>query len=112
MTFTGLLGSWIATVAATDCTTGAGTANQTISRSLLTYWSGTATDMTGLLTVSTPGPLTAADAVSLRTSHTAYSATALILGSGTLSWRPTLSVSIPTSAVAGMYSCVLTHSVA
>ncbi|ADP81990.1 hypothetical protein [Pseudofrankia inefficax] len=107
-----LIGSWTATVSSTNCTTGGATANETISNAALSYWSGPATATTGSIALSTPGQATAAQAQSLSTSRTAFSATTISLGVGTLSWAPTLSVTVPAAAVAGAYTCTLTHSVA
>lgn len=112
VTVTGLIGVWTATVSSTDCTTGGATANETISHSVLSYWSGPATASTGSISLSTPGQATAAQAQSLSTSRTAFSATVISLLVGTLSWRPTLSLAVPAQAVAGTYTCTLTHSVA
>jgi hypothetical protein len=112
VTVTGLIGSWTATVSSSDCTTGGGTVNETITKSALSYWSGPATATTGSISLTTPGQPTAANAQSLSVSRTAFSATATSTGLGTLSWRPTLSVTVPAQAVAGTYTCTLTHSVA
>ena len=102
--------SWTVTVTGTAFTTGAGTSAQTIPLIRVTYWSGTATTVSGTGTF-TPGQLTAASAVNLSVARTAFS---LTVGGGTnsASWNPILSVLVPASAVAGTYTATITHSVA
>ena len=102
--------SWTATVSSTDFTTGSGSLNETIARASISYWSGLATASTGVVT-RIPGQLLAANAVTLATSRTAFSAI-LTVGNNTTSWNPTVIVTVPSSAVAGVYTATLTHSVA
>jgi hypothetical protein len=102
--------SFVSSVSGANFTTGAQTANETIAKSNISYWSGPATSTSGLAS-ATPGQLTSAQAVSLSTSRTAFSGTGLLL-SISASWNPTIVVNIPTSAVAGAYSGTITHSVA
>ncbi|MFD9224594.1 ice-binding family protein [Streptomyces sp. NPDC060064] len=102
--------SWTVTVSVTNCTTGGGSPAETIPKSRLAYWSGPATAKTGTGT-ATPGQAIAAQAQSLSTPRTAFS-----LQSGTavtsVTWTPTLIVSVPAFAVAGSYTTTVTHSVA
>lgn len=102
--------TWTATVSATSFRTGTGTPAQTIPNSQVSYWSGPATKSTGGGTLI-PGQLTAAQAQSLTVSRTAFRKTA---GSGnnTVTWTPTLLVAIPSTAVLGLYTATITHSVA
>ncbi|GGO74718.1 hypothetical protein [Nonomuraea cavernae] len=102
--------NWTATVASTNFTTGSGTGPQTISRNNVSYWSGPTTAQTGGGT-RLPGQLTAAQQVSLSVSRTAFRASKP-QGTSTTSWRPTLVITIPSSAVTGSYTGVITHSVA
>jgi hypothetical protein len=107
----GALGeTWTATVSSTDFTTGGASADETISKSSVSYWSGPATAATGTA-VRLPGQLTAANAETLASSRTAFSASATV-GNNTTTWNPTLIVTIPSTAVAGTYSGTVTHSVA
>jgi hypothetical protein len=107
----GALGEdWTATVSSTDYTTGGATADETIANDDVSYWSGAATAATGVA-VRLPGQLLAANAQSLSTSRTAFSASAT-LGNNSTTWNPTLVVTIPSDAVAGTYSGTVTHSVA
>ncbi len=73
----------------------------------------TVADTRGAVGVVTriPGQLLAANAVTLATSRTAFSAI-LTVGNNTTSWNPTVIVTVPSSAVAGVYTATLTHSVA
>ncbi|HEX2699177.1 MAG TPA: hypothetical protein VHM89_03105 [Acidimicrobiales bacterium] len=105
-----LLGTWTASVSSTAFTTGAATANETIANSNADYWSGAATATTGT-GVFLPGQATALAKVTLGSSRTAFSASALV-GNNTASWNPTVNVNIPSAAVAGDYTGTITHSVA
>ncbi|WP_226930978.1 hypothetical protein [Parafrankia sp. CH37] len=80
--------------------------------SQLSYWSGPVTATTGLLSLTTPGQATAANAVTLSTTRTAFSAVTVNILQSTVSWNPTFIVNVPSSVVAGMYTCTVTHSVA
>lgn len=63
------------------------------------------------LGIRTPGQLTAVNAVPLTNPVTAFSLQAIVLGTST-SGDPTLIVSLPAGAVAGVYTGTVTHSVA
>jgi hypothetical protein len=104
-----LLGTWTATVSSTDFTTGGATADETIAKGQVDYWSGAATASTGTA-VRVPGQLLAANKQALSTSRTAFSATGVV-GNNTASWNPTVVVNVPAQAVAGTYSGTITHSV-
>ncbi|WP_062430458.1 hypothetical protein [Herbidospora daliensis] len=105
-----LLGTWTASVTSTDFTTGGGTANETIAKANAAYASGPATSTSGVGTF-VPGQLTVLLAQPLSATVTAFTATALI-GNNTVTWNPTLRVTIPNSAVVGTYTGTVTHSVA
>jgi hypothetical protein len=102
--------SWTATVTGTAFVTGGGTAPETIPSTQVTYWAGPATATAGTGTFTT-GQASAAAAVNLTAPRTAFSLTS---GSpvNSVSWNPTLSVSVPAAAVAGTYTATITHSVA
>ncbi|MET8158373.1 hypothetical protein ABZT47_18515 [Sphaerisporangium sp. NPDC005289] len=102
--------SWTATVSATDFTTGAGTASQTISKGNIAYWSGPTTASSGAGT-RTPGQPTAAQRVPLSSPVVAFKGTKSPLAA-TTSWQPTLVVTIPVSVQTGVYTGVITHAVA
>lgn len=102
-----LPGSWTASVSSTDFTTTAPV--RTIANGQMSYWSGPATATSGLGTF-TPGQGTAADAVTLTASRTAFTHTGgLVVNSA--SWQPTLVLTIPHTAALGSYSGTITHSV-
>ncbi|MFG3436546.1 hypothetical protein ACGF0J_04790 [Nonomuraea sp. NPDC047897] len=105
-----LSATWITSVTATDFTTGGGTPSETVPNTAVRYWSGPATATTGVGTF-VPGQLNAASAVFLDQVRTAFSKTT---GSGnnSASWNPTVVVDIPASAVAGLYTGTVNHSVA
>lgn len=102
---------WTATVTATSFTTGGGTPAETIPSGSVFYWSGPATTVSGG-GLRTPGQLTAADRVALSAQVTAFSGRKGSLATQTTSWRPTLVVTVPSSAIVGSYTGTLTHSVA
>jgi len=104
------LGAWTASVSSTDFTTGGGTANETITKSNATYWSGAATASSGVGTF-TPGQLLSVNAQALSASRTAFSAT-VVVGNNSVSWNPTVTINLPAAAVAGDYTGTITHSVA
>lgn len=104
------LGTWTASVSSTDFTTGGATANETIGKANIDYWSGAATSTTGT-GVFTPGQLLVANAQDLSTSRTAFTGTALV-GNNEASFAPTIVVNVPASAVSGAYSGTVTHSIA
>ncbi|HVF04206.1 MAG TPA: hypothetical protein VNA20_05145 [Frankiaceae bacterium] len=104
-----LLGSWTATVSSTDFTTGTATAEETIAKGQVDYYSGVATASTGTA-VRVPGQATALNKEALGASRTAFSATGVV-GNNTATWVPTVVVNIPSGAVAGTYSGTITHSV-
>lgn len=105
-----LAGAWTASVSSTDFTTGGATANETIAKGEVTYWSGTATASSGTA-VFTPGQATSGNAQALSVSRTAFSAS-VIVGNNSASWNPTVTVNVPAAAVAGTYTGTITHSVA
>jgi len=100
----GLLGAtWTATASATDWTTGAGTAAETVPATDVTY---------------TPGTITTTPVAGLATGHTITLAgtpqttvTLATNGDNTATWDPALAVAVPTSATGGVYSSTLTQSV-
>ncbi len=102
--------SFTATVSGTVFKTGAGTANETIPKTAILYWSGPATSVS-LLGGGTPGQVDAAHAQDLSVTRPAFSGTGLLL-SISASWNPTIIVNIPAAAVAGTYTGTITHSVA
>jgi len=105
-----LLGAWTASVSSTDFTTGTATADETIAKADLDYWSGASTSSSGT-GVFTPGQLTALVAEDLSASRTGFSATAVV-GNNSVDWDPTLVVNTSADTVAGTYSGTVTHSVA
>jgi hypothetical protein len=102
-------GTWTSTVSATDFTTGAASAAETIAKAQVDYWSGAATASSGTAVVL-PGQLLVANRQALGSSRTAFSATATV-GNNSTAWNPTVVVNIPSAAVAGTYSGTITHSV-
>jgi hypothetical protein len=106
----GLLGAWTASVTSTDFTTGGATADETIGKANVSYWSGAATAFSGV-GVFTPGQLTGLLSQPLSASRTAFAATATV-GNTSATWNPTVVVSIPADSVVGSYSGTITHSAA
>jgi hypothetical protein len=104
-----LLGTWTASVSSTDFTTGAASANETIGKALVNYYSGASTASSGTA-VRVPGQATALLATDLSTARTAFSATGVV-GNNSTTWVPTVVVNLPSAAVAGTYSGTVTHSI-
>ncbi len=98
-------GSWTATVTGTDFTTGGATGPETIPVINVSYAPGPLVSSTGTGTF-TPG----AGGI-INVPQTAFTGTALT-GNNTATWNPTLTVAIPSAAVAGTYTGTVTHSVA
>lgn len=105
-----LLPSFVATVSATNFTTGTRTAAETIPKASISYWSGPVTASSGSQT-AVPGQLTALHAQPLSQPRTAFSSKGLVLSIST-SWNPTIVINIPPAAVSGAYTGTITHSVA
>ncbi|MEU7915371.1 hypothetical protein [Microbispora bryophytorum] len=101
---------WTATVSATNFTTGSGTPAQTITTANIAYWSGPVTASSGVGTRN-PGQPTAASRVTLTSPVVAFSGRKQATPMST-SWQPTLVITIPSSAAAGVYTGTITHSVA
>jgi len=95
--------AWTATVSSTDFTTGVGGANKTVTKDNVSYTPGTITSSGIGAAVGTP-------ALTLATSASVVTATAVI-GAMSANWDPTVSVTIPSSVIAGTYSGTVTHSV-
>jgi len=100
-----LNGSWTASVVSTAFTTGAGTTNEVIAASSVNYIPGSAVITSGTAVFS-QGPGGALDA-----AETAFSASNAI-GANSARWNPNVTVSLPSSVVAGTYPGTITHSVA
>jgi len=105
-------GNWVATVTATSFTTGGKSANETISTSSVSYLSGPVTATSGVsASLCTPGQLVVAQ--TLNSARTAMSCAGVSLLSATsVTWRPTITIALSASAVAGTYTGTITHSVA
>jgi hypothetical protein len=111
-----LLGTWTATVSSTDLTTGGRTANATIANAAVTSVSDPVTAQSGTA-VRVPGQATSANAQTLSSARTAFSATGVVGNNNTTTtttttWDPILTVTIPSAAVSGTYSGTVTHWVA
>ncbi|MET8386094.1 hypothetical protein ABZV14_24130 [Streptosporangium canum] len=102
---------WTATVSATDFTTGAGSPAQTIAKADVAYWSGPSTASSGGGS-RTAGQSTAAQMVSLSSPAIAFRGRKQAGVTSSTSWEPTLVVTIPPLAAAGLYTGVVMHSVA
>ncbi|MEU8379250.1 hypothetical protein [Streptosporangium sp. NPDC048865] len=102
---------WTATVSATDLTTGGGSPAQTITKANITYWSGPSVTSSGGGS-RTPGQVSSTEKVALTTSVIAFRARKGTLFATSTSWQPTLVITVPASAAAGVYTGVITHSVA
>jgi hypothetical protein len=100
-----LVAAWTATVSSTTFITGAGTVSETIPVADATYTTGSPTH-TGVLLV-TPTP-----SVTLSATAQTVVAGTIGVGNNSASWNPTIAVAVPASAVTGLYTGTITHSVA
>ena len=96
---------WTATVTSTDFTTGTGTGNQDIPAANVSYSPGLATATSGT------GTFLAGLGGALGSARTAFTAS-LESGTTSVSWNPTVTVTLPSSIAAGTYTGTVTHSVA
>lgn len=94
-----LLNSWAATVTSSAFVTGTSTPNETVAAPMVGYSSGLATAHTGL-GVFVPGTKL------VPPSHTA------VAGTSSTTWNPTLTFTLASSQVIGIYTGTVTHSVA
>ncbi|WP_319208503.1 hypothetical protein [Streptomyces sp. ME02-8801-2C] len=103
--------TWVATVSVTSFKTGGGSPSETITPGNVSYWSGPVVSKSGPGT-PVPGQATASNRVPLSASRTAFSYSTQLAVTSSVTWQPTLNVSVPATSVAGTYSGTLTHSVA
>ncbi|WP_380277485.1 hypothetical protein [Kitasatospora purpeofusca] len=95
-----LSASWTVTASSTDFANGP----STIPATSATYVPGTVTT-TGTITATTTS-------VTLSNSPQAVVTGSSGVGDNTATWNPTVTVSLPTGAIGGIYTGTLTHSVA
>jgi hypothetical protein len=103
--------NWTATVSATSFKTGGGSPSETIAPGNLRYWSGPVVTKSGPGTF-TPGQPTGNVSVALDSPRTAFLYGTTVTINSSVTWRPTLRLSVPVTAVTGTYTGTLTHSVA
>ncbi|MET9065219.1 hypothetical protein ACWDR1_08395 [Streptosporangium sandarakinum] len=99
-----LNGSWTATAISTDFTTGAATPPETIPNINVTYTPGPEDSHTGTGTF-TPGP-----GGIINVPRVVFTGTDLV-GDNSVTWKPSLTITIPAGKVAGVYTGTVTHSV-
>ena len=95
---------WTATVASTGFTTGTGTPAETIPASDGTY------AVSGLTTTGT-GTFTHVSTVGLSGNPEAVVSATNVAGNTTVTWNPSVQVTVPGGAIAGTYTATVTHSV-
>lgn len=100
----GGINGWAATASSSSFT---GTGLSVIANSSVDYTSGLATASSGVVT-PVPG---AALPTAMGSPVTAFSGT-VVVGNNSVSWAPSLTVNLPSNALAGSYSGTITHSVA
>ena len=100
-------GGWTASVVSSDFGIGTTpTPAETIPAADVAYTSGSATATTGTGTFTPGGSAGAID-----TAQTAFSAASEV-GAATVTFNPTITVTLPSAVVAGDYSGTITHSLA
>jgi hypothetical protein len=101
-----LVNSWTATITTTTFTTGAGATSQTVATSAIAYTSGAATSTSGLGSFV---PTLTATTIGSTVTGASWSGLA---GNDSATWNPTITFTLLSSQVAGLYSGTITHSVA
>ena len=96
---------WTATVSATGFATGTGTPAETIPAADAQY------DITALGTATGSATFTPVPATQLSASPQPVVNATNVAGNTTVTWNPTIEVTIPGSAVGGTYTATITHSV-
>jgi hypothetical protein len=98
-------GEWTASVISSAFVTGGATTAETIPASDISYNPGAATSSSGTATFTAGSP------GAIDTAQTAFSAAGEV-GATSVSWDPTITVTLPSAVVAGAYTGTITHSVA
>jgi len=96
--------AWTASVSSTDFTTGGASAEETVSKTNVAYVTGAPTASTGT------GVFTPVGAVTFAAPGVAGAWVGT--GNNSVSWNPTVTVTLPPGQSAGTYTGVITHSVA
>jgi len=99
------LAGWTATVSSTDFTTGGGTAAETIPVQDILY------SISGFASTTGSATLTLTPGTNLSTALQAVAQAANVHGDNSAAWNPLIQVAVPSGAVAGTYSAIITHSV-
>jgi hypothetical protein len=97
--------SWATTVSSTTFTTGAGTTNERVPINKIAYSAGAATSSTGTGTF-VPASLANGSLPGIGASWTTGT------GANSAAWNPTVTVTLTSTQVAGLYTGTITHSVA
>lgn len=100
-----LAGTWSASAASTDFTTGTGATLRTIAKASVSYLAPLPTTVSGTVVPATTGLQTLDAAKAVVTAAT-------ITGNNVVSWDPTVTVTLPADATAGSYAGTITHSIA
>jgi hypothetical protein len=95
---------WTASAVATNFTTGAASANETIAATNVSYSAGTGTALAGQVGAFAPAGVTP---IGVTAPVGAWAG----VGNNTVTWNPTLSFVLLPSQVAGVYSGTVTQSV-
>ena len=96
---------WTATVASTGFATGTGTPAETIPAADAQYLIGALAEAVG------PATFTPMPAIQLSAEPQAVVSATNVAGNTSVSWDPTIEVSVPDSAIGGDYTATITHSV-
>ena len=99
-----LVAAWTASVSSTDFTTGGATAPETVTKTNIAYTSGapTASSGTGAFTPGTVASLLAPGVAGVWAGS----------GNNSVTWDPTITMTLQPGQIAGVYTGTITHSVA
>ena len=96
---------WTATVASTSFATGGGTPAETIPVSDASY------NITALTQATGPATFTPVPVTQLSTAPQPVVSATNVTGNTTATWNPIITVTVPPTAIAGLYTATITHSV-
>jgi uncharacterized repeat protein (TIGR01451 family) len=99
------LAGWTATVSSTEFTTGRGTAAETIPADDILY------SISGFASTTGSATLTRTPGTNLSTALQAVAQATNVHGDNSATWSPLIQVAVPSGAVTGTYSAIITHSV-
>ena len=104
-----LAATWTATASSTDFTTGTASTNETVTKANVGYWAGVGTAQLGQVGAFLPSGTVLTPVALAGSGATVGSWTGV--GNNTVTWNPTITLTLLPAQVAGTYSGTITQSV-